>query len=97
MLQLQKEGINCNLKYNNNYFSTKKKPIYYWRGLYECTNNTCKSRYKATMKEIPELNKKNIIIEINYTETECFYGKNDEIKIKRSARQRTVDKRNFEC
>jgi hypothetical protein len=55
-LRFKKENLNCNLKSNNNYFSTTKSttPKHYWRGFYKCTHESCPGKFIATIKNIEE-------------------------------------------
>ena len=51
-LRIRKEKISCNLKCNNNYFSTAeiRTSKNYWRGNYQCTS--CETKYIAIIRKI---------------------------------------------
>ena len=86
-LRFKKENLNCNLKSNNNYFTTTKSssPKHYWRGFYKCTDEICPGKFIATIENKEE--RKDIEIKVLISHKPIFHIDN-EIKFQINGEER---------
>ena len=82
--RLNKESIKCNLKCNNNYFTTSSSnSIHFWRGFYKCI--TCKATFVAIIKEVTLHN--DVVINLEVNNVSCKEQKEIKIRINSDVRK----------
>ena len=82
--RLNKESIKCNLKCNNNYFTTSSSNSkHFWRGFYKCI--TCKATFVAIIKEVTLHN--DVVINLEVNNVSCKEQKEIKIRINSDVRK----------